>query len=133
MMFGRDYTNETHVGDPSNPNVKMKITSLKLNKDPYYSLDIKYEMETSGEIKEFHLPNVRLPLKNDYFWIGTNHTGRYLIDCDVDVGFGTTKLNPDDKGKFYYERVIKTKTKEMTLEEIEKKLGHKVKIVSDKK
>lgn len=131
MMFGRDYVNETHVGDPGNPDVKMKITSVKLNEDQhYYSLDIKYEMETSSEIREFHLPKVRLPLKNDYFWVGTNYTGRYLLDCEVDVGFGTTKLNPDDKDKFYYERVIKTKTKEMTLEEIEKKLGHKVKIVN---
>ena len=48
----------------------------------------------------------------------------------VDVGFGPARLDVDADGHAYYERVIKTKTKEMTLEEIEKELGHKVKIVN---
>jgi hypothetical protein len=48
----------------------------------------------------------------------------------ADIGFGDMQLLPDDDGNAYYVRVLETKTKEMTLDEIEKKLGHKVKIVN---
>ena len=132
MMFGKSYDQIIEVGNPRDKDVNMKITSVKLNKNPCYSLDIKYELETPTEIREFHLPNVQIPLNAEHLWIGADR-GCYGIYYDVDVGFGVTKLNRDSKGNAYYERVIQEKTKEMTLEEIEKKLGHKVKIVSDKK
>ena len=45
-------------------------------------------------------------------------------------GLGDLSLYSDDDGYLYHEKIIEEKTKEMTLEEIEKKLGHKVKIVS---
>ena len=40
------------------------------------------------------------------------------------------RLLPDETDSAFTVKTIKTKTKEMTLEEIEKKLGHKVKIVN---
>jgi hypothetical protein len=53
---------------------------------------------------------------------------------EVDIGFGYMPLVYEDPRNkiFYTETVIEEKTHEMTLDEIEEKLGYKVKIVSKK-
>ena len=52
------------------------------------------------------------------------------ISCEIDLGFGSLKFYP---GITSYEiRRIHTVTKEMTIEEIENKLGYKIKIVKEK-
>ena len=53
------------------------------------------------------------------------------ITCEIDLGFGSLKFYP---GITSYEiRRIHTVTKEMTIDEIEKELGYKIKIVSNNK
>ena len=53
------------------------------------------------------------------------------ISCEIDLGFGSLKFYP---GITSYEiRRIHTVTKEMTIEEIEEKLGYKIKIVDNNK
>ena len=53
------------------------------------------------------------------------------ITCEIDLGFGSLKFYP---GITSYEiNRIHTVTKEMTIEEIEEKLGYKIKIVSNNK
>lgn len=47
----------------------------------------------------------------------------------IDVGYGEQDVRPDFK---YIDRIVEYATKEMTIEEIENKLGHKVKIVNKK-
>lgn len=47
----------------------------------------------------------------------------------ANIGFGDRELISKD-GVYYTVKLLKTKTKEMTLDEIEKKLGHKVKIIN---
>ena len=55
----------------------------------------------------------------------------YGCETSIDLGFGSLEFYP---GVTSYEtRRIHTATKEMTIEEIEEKLGYKVKIVGDKK
>ena len=53
------------------------------------------------------------------------------ISCEIDLGFGSLNFYP---GITSYEiRRIHTVTKEMTIEEIEKELGYKIKIVDNNK
>jgi hypothetical protein len=62
-----------------------------------------------------------------------NDNGNYWNHYYANVGFGPFKMLGADGcecNPCYTMKTIKTKVKEMTLEEIEKKLGHKVKIVN---
>lgn len=110
---------------------KMKLTKAKLNNDQYgYSLALTYQVETLDSVTELHIPRVELVLKDGFITIERKSSLLYGEEVDTDVGFGMTRLFPGDDGSYFTTKVIKTKTKEMTLEEIEKKLGHKVKIVN---
>lgn len=51
--------------------------------------------------------------------------------CYVDLGLDKLLVAPND-GTYYTLTLVKEKVQEMTMEEIEKKLGHKVKIVTKK-
>lgn len=51
------------------------------------------------------------------------------LDDDSDVIY---PLIPDDREHLYYIKCLREKEKEMTLSEIEKRLGHKIKLVSEK-
>lgn len=114
---------------------KVTLQDVKLVKNYRgYCLDMTYRVETDTEVREINLPCVYLPITFDKVTI--DHVwDEYYSDNFVDVGFGKIKTfnsDGDDKGVRYTIKVIKEKTKEMTLAEIEKKLGHKVKIVSKK-
>ena len=52
-------------------------------------------------------------------------------ETSIDLGFGSLEFYP--RVTSYETRRIHTATKEMTIEEIEEKLGYKVKIVDNKK
>lgn len=109
---------------------KITVKDAKLRKDMNgYSLDLKYTIETPSEISELHIPRLMLPISNRDIVINTDeyyYGGRL---CTADIGFGPCRLLESD-GRYCTVKVIEEKTKEMTLEEIEKKLGHKVKIVN---
>lgn len=109
---------------------KITIKNAKLRKDMYgYSLDMTYTIETPEEISELHIPRVMLPMSNKNITIETESTPFEQIICTADIGFGNCRL-VDSDGRYFTLTTLETKTKEMTLEEIEKKLGHKVKIVN---
>ena len=55
----------------------------------------------------------------------------YACETSIDLGFGGLDFYPGITSEEI--RRIHTVTKEMTIDEIEKKLGYKVKIVGDKK
>lgn len=111
---------------------KITIKDAKLRKDMCgYSLDMTYTIETPEEINELHIPRVMLPISNKD--IKFRHAREYYGGevCTVDIGFGPCRVLESNK-HFYTIKTIETKTQEMTLDEIEKKLGHKVKIVNKK-
>jgi hypothetical protein len=123
-----DSDNEDHV----------TITSLELHKNEVgYYLSAKFKIEDERSIKELDIPKIGLPVAQKGFCIRTEYSSLDLRDLMyIDFGFGELRVLPTkDNGKevLFTERVIEEKTKEMTLEEIEKKLGHKVKIVSKEK
>ena len=110
---------------------EVTLLDVKLNKDN--TLDLTYKIETLETIEHLHIPRLVLPITNHS--VSIDHkvipysTGAAEYYC-ADIGFGEMRLAPDDKGNEFTVTVVETKTKEMTLKEIEKKLGHKVKIVS---
>lgn len=108
-------------------------------------LSIRYLVEDDTSVKEFHFPKVRFPieyadLNHDYGLLSS--TTRYdavnllLPTEELEVQTGNATFNVDGRIETYKEvkyacKVVSEKTKEMTIEEIEKKLGHKIKIVKE--
>lgn len=119
------------VGGTNNSKVELK--NVKLVKNSYgYCLDVTYHIEDDAEIRELHIPYLQLPLNHNYIEIRNDWNSsynRYTAYCGLSEAkmFGTISENA---GECFTIKTIKEKTKEMTLEEIEKKLGHKVKIVN---
>ena len=117
--------------DPKN-GIKVDLENLTLNKDKDgYFLSVEYRTETAADIRKIRIPNMRLPINTHWFMM-SHERGFYDWDTFTacDIGFGHMRLDSDKNGCQWYCEIIEEKTKEMTLEEIEKKLGHKVKIVS---
>jgi hypothetical protein len=113
----------------------IKLTGAILRKDYIlgeYSLDLTYVLDSPTMTQELHIPRIAIPLNPNNIKI--------KADCDcvvgapvryyADLGFGEMKLLPDKNGAAFTITTIEEKPKEMTLDEIEKKLGYKVKIVS---
>ena len=117
--------------------MKDKITrkNIKLNyikKTDTYTLDVEYEVEDDKEIKTLKLEGVNLnelfPQKYIRGIKGGLHSiyeDRYSLSYDISY---VDDLIMDKMTL----KIIETKTKEMTLEEIEKELGHKIKLISKK-
>ena len=106
---------------------KVNLTSLILHKNNVgYYLHARYQIEDEHSIREIDIPKIYLRVDPHYAAI------KYEDDrAFADIGFGYVPLIPTGRDCHYFtETVIEEKTKEMTLEEIEKKLGHKVKIIS---
>lgn len=114
--------------------IKVKNAKLCEVNGKYY-IDVTYICEDDHVIEEVNIPKMRIPLEQ---WTG-----------DVDIEYSGSPSNPPtyrarlgnlslplSGNAFdmpYTEKIIKEKATEMTIEEIEKKLGYRVKIVSNKK
>ena len=110
-----------------------KLMDVKLNKgNNRYFLTLTYQgKDDKGNIHEKIFKHVPLPLysypRDISFYLSTNYTQNVT---DMDFGFGSISLFPNTFE--VTDRIVEYATKEMTLEEIEKKLGHKIKIVTEK-
>ena len=109
--------------------IKTRITrlkDLKLVKDGgAYYLSATYTQEDGPNKYELEVPRIYLPLRQEpdikSYMLG-EHEGL------INLGFGELTMRKVDG--YYYK--VTTIQKELTLEEIEKRLGYKVKIVSKK-
>lgn len=124
-------------------NTTYKLKDLKLHsaenpKGHYtsYYLSAVYEVEDDKQIKELTIPHLALPI----FRVPIIRQEYDITDVSLcaDLGFGVLDVMQDvvdgvSEPVYYVEKLIKEKTQEMTLEEIEKILGHKVKIISNEK
>ena len=88
-------------------------------------LYLKYLEENERGMYEHKFENIYLPIVTDK--LPTLKPGCFL-NFLLDIGVGDCLINPKD----HTVRVIEEKSKEMTLDEIERILGHKVKIVKEK-
>lgn len=95
-------------------------------------LDATYRIyNNNGSIDEVCFPRIALPFHTNRLPI--MQCGFYDDAIDADFGFGETTLLPDENQQIYVFKQIKpANAVEMTLDDIEKKLGHPVKIVKEK-
>lgn len=115
-----------------------KLKDVKLYKeDNTYFLDVTYETETDAYVSVINIPRVLLPLSNTCNIISdySEEVVKGIRNPKVSLGLSLDIELPIYRkcvfNEYYTEKIIKEKTKEMTLAEIEKKLGHKVKLISE--
>ena len=114
-----------------------KITTLKEYKlypeSGYLYMSLTYEIEDEHVVKEIHIPKIAtcIPTGREPFinHVTTSHGSIYDVILDIgSMEYQVIKGGVDDM--YLTEKILYEKPTEMTLEEIEKKLGHKIKIVS---
>lgn len=114
--------------------IKLKNCDLYQD-DGYLFMSLTYEIEDAHVIKEIHIPKIATCIATDKdLSISHSTTSRGSV-YDVELHAGTIRyqLFKDNTEDVYLtEKILYEKPTEMTLEEIEKKLGYKVKIVSKK-
>lgn len=119
---------------------KITLKKAKLvNDDGVYYLDLTYECEDDRIRKEVNIPRVKLELE----WNGNVDTDHRYSPYSIDTIHRITLVdNKYRLGKIYsseamdtiayIEKILEEKVQELTLSDIEKKLGYKIKIVNDK-
>ena len=107
------------------------ITMLEENN--LFYLDATYDIETESQKFMVHIPRICVPIRKDYVSIRCETDFDSIYDATrINLGFGELNVRKDEDGHFYTVTVTEEKVHEMTLDEIEKKLGYKVKIVNKK-
>lgn len=119
---------------------KLKDIDLIKNEDGRYYLDVTYQYENDFGIYELNMPRVALPFTDSRIPNIIPSTPYAFGDCDMTIEDLECVL-PLSRFKFedyegcvghYCIKTIKEKPKKMTLSEIEKKLGYKIELVSQK-
>lgn len=115
---------------------RVKLISLDTHYNPIrncWYLSASYLCEDESEVYQIDIPNILLPILTDYLPTltqgGSDPRDWHMA---IDLGVGELEVCKDKNGVYYTKTVKEYKTKEMTIEEIEKKLGYKVKIVNNK-
>lgn len=130
MLFSYDSYNRIHYRNTND--CKIDLTDLTLNEDIIgYYLSAKYRVEDANSIRELDFPKIRLPINRNEVTVRTNIHG--WPSPEVDIGFGFRDLyRPNSCADAYFtETVVNEKTREMTIAEIEERLGYKIKIVEE--
>lgn len=130
---------------------KKEIKNARIYKeaDGRYYIDLRYTEEDDRKITETHIPKLHIPLESGH--INTFNRCSFDPGQGIETGAeyafvknafrmyeGVSTFRTEDGERESYqnvlftEKVIEEKVQEMTLSEIEKKLGYKVKIVSEK-
>lgn len=115
---------------------ELKEISLSHDNNGWY-LDMVYEYENEHGVYEIHIPHLNIPIYDDRMPVlelacGFNNEC-YALFGGIKLPLTEAKTKHGKNGKYHYTiKTLKEKRQEMTLEEIEKKLGYKIKIVSEK-
>lgn len=111
------------------------LISFEVYREPqsgYYFGKAVYQVEDERGIWEETYPRIHLPILQsthpeidiEYGIIGDIAT--------IDLGFGKLPLKMDDTKSYAEIKLVKEKVYDMTIAEIEKKLGYRIKIVDEK-
>lgn len=122
------------------PNAKIILTGSTFHEtDGRLRASLTYTIENDDRVIEITIPEVDLniPIKPNGLDINVFYAPWGYIDdayLIIDASrFGISEGNTIEASNvFYTEKVIEEKPRDMTLEEIEEKLGFKVKLVSEK-
>lgn len=116
---------------------ELKNIELFEEKGQYY-LKLKYIIEDERRIKELEFPKVGIPFNKNVYPNVDTHWSYANRSCSLRAGcYGVESLPilPGETSEanhvYYTEKTIKEKQTEMTIAEIEKKLGYKIKIVAE--
>ena len=120
--------------------IKETLKSLELYSEESkagksYFLKAIYEFENQYVKKEIVIPIIALPLCPGEHVICKSSCHPSLkvdIPNTIDIGFGDLPMMADDHNRYCYEVTVEEYPQKMTLSEIEKKLGYKIEIVSEK-
>lgn len=124
--------------------MKIKLKSVELvEENNQFYLDAIYDKENEGIKSEIHIPRIEIPfVRSDIdedkqksygtISISTSCEDGYYHEASINLGKGDLPLKkvegPNGKYIFYTEQYLE---REMTVEEIEKQLGYRVKIVGE--
>lgn len=107
----------------------MQLKDLQLYKENnHYYLAAKILYDDNNGFYEVYIPKIALPI-NDHFEVHLTSGYYNYQELDIDFGFGKLYAMPTDgQDKMVYFTCIEEKVHEMTLAEIEKALGYKIKL-----
>lgn len=112
-------------------NLKLKNLQLYKENDKYY-LAALFGQEDKKGFYELSVPKILLPIAPNCSVdvdIGTTIFGVPYNTVTVDFGIVRLYAEPfDNERNFYTKKLISRKAHEMTLEEIERELGYKIKL-----
>ena len=121
------------------PIEKQELKKAELWRDEdtgQYFFRLEYLCENDAEVYRLIFPKVEtgIPIMQphlafDYSMFSDRHMTKiafHLCDGEDHIAY------PDKNGNWFYREIVSVKTHEMTMEEIEKKLGYKIKIISKK-
>lgn len=111
------------------------LTKLELyQEDGLYFLRAEYEIGAKHRLEKYTIPKIYLPISQYPIVVHQcgEYTKNYPARHTIDLGFGELELCKDKNDNFYTMEVLQEYPQKMTLEEIEKKLGYKVELVSGK-
>lgn len=110
----------------------VQLTDLTLSHDERtgtYYLSARYRYEDDSGIEDIYIPKILLPIDKHRVTLEKSIHMSFPV-CDI--GLGPLNLMEDSDGFYMRSKVIEEKVHEVTLDEIEKRLGYKVKIVNSK-
>ena len=112
--------------------LKVEKRWLDNGKTLEYGLKAIYEMEDLNHVYKLTIPFVPLRLFDLPEVETTCRCDDRFLDSTINFGFGNLDFTKCTVDKLYIVETIRDKKQKMTIEEIEKALGHGVEIVSSK-
>ena len=109
------------------PSATIKDVKLVQEKETYY-LDLTYECEDEKAVYVMNIPRVELPCLDDPYINDFGDNGAVIGF----IGGVRLRIRQDQNGALLSKVVVEEKIHKMTVAEIEKRLGYKIEIVSDK-
>lgn len=110
---------------------KIKVENARLyEEDGKFYIDVTYLYEDDEVVKRIRFPKIRIPVE---LFKGSNYRV-FLSSSTYYVKLGGYNLfaERNKDGVCYIEEIVEERPIEMTLDELEKKLGHKIKIINNK-
>lgn len=122
------------AGNPGNKD-DVKLTNIVFDKDEKgHYISAKFRVEDKHSIREIDIPKIRLHINPNQVYLRSEYDPySNKTDMWINLGFGQVPVEPtevDGNLVMYTEKILEEKYTEMSLDEIEKKLGYKVKIVN---
>lgn len=109
---------------------KLKSLTLIEENDKYY-LSAVYRVEDDNGTWELSYPRIELTINKKFAPLLSAEYGTGCNDFVIDLGFGDLPLREIRKGVYAEKKLIEEKIHDMTVSEIEKALGYKVRIIEE--